>query len=83
MTEPANDDRKLLEREILTALNQLRELRGEPPTKSLPEPPLCSFCGRGKNEVSGLIEGLDAHICDACAMEVYQTFRQRSQAQSK
>ena len=26
----------------------------------------CSFCGRHKNEVSMLIAGLDAHICDEC-----------------
>ena len=83
MADSVSDDQKLVEREFLTALNQLRELHGEPPAKSLPELPLCSFCGRGKNEVTGLIEGLNAHICDACAMEVYQTFRQRSQTQSK
>ena len=83
MAQPTDNDRKLLEREILTALNQLRDLRGEAPAESIPEPPFCSFCGRGKNEVSGLIEGLDAHICDACAMEVYQTFRARSQPQSR
>lgn len=28
--------------------------------------PHCSFCGRGKNEVSTLLSGIDAHICNDC-----------------
>ncbi len=34
-----------------------------------PEPPLCSFCGRGANEVARMLAGFhDAHICDECVM---------------
>jgi hypothetical protein len=79
MDESQNSDLKLVEREFLALLNQMRELQGEAPATSLPEPPFCSFCGRGKNEVGGLIEGIAAHICDACATEVWQTFRTRTQ----
>lgn len=30
------------------------------------EPPLCSFCGKGKNQVELMIEGPKAHICNEC-----------------
>lgn len=30
------------------------------------EPPLCSFCGKGKNQVELMIEGPRAHICNEC-----------------
>lgn len=30
------------------------------------EPPLCSFCGKGINQVRRLIEGQRGHICDSC-----------------
>ncbi|TLN00041.1 ATP-dependent Clp protease ATP-binding subunit ClpX, partial [bacterium] len=26
----------------------------------------CSFCGRGKEEVSGLVTGPEVNICDEC-----------------
>jgi len=29
----------------------------------------CSFCGRDRSEVSILIAGIDAHICDACIVQ--------------
>ncbi|MDX2190226.1 MAG: ATP-dependent Clp protease ATP-binding subunit ClpX [Bacteroidota bacterium] len=28
--------------------------------------PYCSFCGKSKKEVSLLLSGIDAHICDSC-----------------
>lgn len=31
----------------------------------------CSFCGRAENEVSLLVSGLGAHICDACVRQAY------------
>lgn len=30
------------------------------------EPPFCSFCGKGKNQVELMIEGPSAHICNEC-----------------
>ncbi|MCO5248187.1 MAG: ATP-dependent Clp protease ATP-binding subunit ClpX [Chitinophagales bacterium] len=32
----------------------------------------CSFCGREKNEVTILVAGIDAHICDQCVEQAYQ-----------
>jgi hypothetical protein len=54
------------ERELLVMQNMLRSMRGEAPADSLPRPPFCSFCGRGKAEVDGMVEGIDAYICDVC-----------------
>ncbi|MFM7105790.1 MAG: ClpX C4-type zinc finger protein, partial [Flavobacteriales bacterium] len=28
----------------------------------------CSFCGKRKADVNILVAGLNAHICDSCAM---------------
>jgi hypothetical protein len=69
MTEKQNPEIQLAQAELLNALNQLRAIRGDPPLTCLPEPPFCSFCGRGKSEVGALVEGLDAHICGECADE--------------
>jgi ATP-dependent Clp protease ATP-binding subunit ClpX len=30
------------------------------------QPQMCSFCGKGRNEVNLLLSGLDANICDEC-----------------
>ena len=32
----------------------------------------CSFCGRGEDEVSLLITGMDGFICDDCARQAYE-----------
>jgi len=32
----------------------------------------CSFCGRGEDEVSLLITGLNGYICDQCAQQAYE-----------
>jgi len=65
----------VVERDVLNALNDLRRLRGLKPLEALPEPPFCSFCGEGKNEVRALVEGLDAIICDQCAIEASRLMR--------
>lgn len=31
----------------------------------------CSFCGRKRNEVEILIDGMDCHICDSCSEQAY------------
>ena len=33
------------------------------------EAKVCSFCGRGENDVNLLITGLTGYICDDCAMQ--------------
>lgn len=35
-------------------------------TKDTTQPPTCSFCGRGEENVEKLISGPDAYICDRC-----------------
>lgn len=30
------------------------------------EPPLCSFCGKGVNQVRRMIQGQRGYICDGC-----------------
>ena len=36
----------------------------------------CSFCGRNEDEVRLLITGLNAYICDDCAMRAYEIVKQ-------
>lgn len=33
---------------------------------------VCSFCGRGENEVKLLITGVDGYICENCAQQAYE-----------
>lgn len=75
MDDPEKIERKLVEAELLRLINDGRELRGEAPAATFPEPPFCSFCARGKNEVNGMIEGISAHICDACVLQASLLFR--------
>jgi hypothetical protein len=56
-------------RELQEAANQLRKMRGEVPKELLtPEPPFCSFCGKGKHEYRKLIQGPEVNICDECVL---------------
>jgi hypothetical protein len=40
------------------------------------EPPLCSFCGKGKNQVRHMIEGRNAFICDQCISQCQELISQ-------
>ena len=71
-------DLKIVENEVLEALNQVRRLRGEAPLNALPEPPYCSFCGKSKDEVSALIAGQSAFICGECVLEAQRLIRRSS-----
>ena len=66
----SNDDNPGEEKaraEIHDASDKLRALRGTgPKSRPEPEPPYCSFCGRGKNEYRHIIEGPSVYICDLC-----------------
>ncbi|TVO76932.1 MAG: hypothetical protein FHK78_09025 [Sedimenticola selenatireducens] len=42
------------------------------PTKTKPEPPFCSFCGKGSNQVKKMVQGPSAYICSDC-IENYRT----------
>lgn len=37
---------------------------------------VCSFCGRGENEVDLLITGLNGYICEDCASQAYKIVQQ-------
>lgn len=62
--------------ELEAAIDGLQEVHKRPliyrSTSELlkldPEPPLCSFCGKGVNQVTEMINGNDANICDQCVM---------------
>ncbi|TVT59839.1 MAG: hypothetical protein FHK82_02335 [Sedimenticola thiotaurini] len=42
------------------------------PSNRKPEPPFCSFCGKGTNQVKKMIQGPDAFICSDCIKEYRQ-----------
>ena len=75
MGNEAKRNLQAVQREFLSCLNDLRRFRGLEPLDALPEPPFCSFCGEGKNEVGALVEGLNAFICDQCAAEAQRLMR--------
>lgn len=57
-------------RELHDAANELRKMTGEEPIPWIePEPPFCSFCGKGKNEYRHLVQGPSVYICDECIMK--------------
>jgi len=60
------------EGEVLDALDEVRELRGEAPLETLPQLPYCSFCGKRRGEVAALIAGDSAH---ECVVEAQQLIR--------
>lgn len=56
-----------------SAIDNLRKFRGKELIYAsanadciAPEPPFCSFCGKGANEVRRMIQGETAHICSQC-----------------
>lgn len=38
----------------------------------MPKKKVCSFCGRGENDVKLLITGVDGYICENCAQQAYE-----------
>ena len=38
----------------------------------MPKKKVCSFCGRGENEVKLLITGVDGYLCENCAQQAYE-----------
>lgn len=46
-------------------------------------PRICSFCGRSSDEVSFLIEGLHANICDLCATQAYDIVQDEIKGKNK
>jgi ATP-dependent Clp protease ATP-binding subunit ClpX len=43
----------------------------------------CSFCGAGKTQVSLMVSGIDAHICDTCIVQAHDLWQQEMQPRKK
>jgi ATP-dependent Clp protease ATP-binding subunit ClpX len=43
----------------------------------------CSFCGASKTQVSLMVSGIDAHICDTCIVQAYDLWQQEMQPRKK
>ena len=67
-----NDDEdksnyEIARRQLHDTENELRKLHGEKPKEfKIAEPPYCSFCGQGKNQVEVMIDGPSVYICNEC-----------------
>ena len=68
MDDEAKRNLQIVKGDFLSALNDIRKLRGQAPLSALPEPPFCSFCGQSKDEVQALIAGDSAFICNECVV---------------
>lgn len=74
MSDTDEQQRRAARQEVERAINELREFHGEqridyvPITdkNSTPEPPVCSVCGKGTNQVRAMVAGPSAHICNEC-----------------
>jgi hypothetical protein len=77
MPSDAELEFKAAQRALRDAINDLRQMQGRVPiplhegdSSIQPVPPLCSFCGRGTNQVRKLVAGANAFICDECTIFV-------------
>ncbi|MFN6946379.1 MAG: ClpX C4-type zinc finger protein, partial [Cytophagaceae bacterium] len=43
----------------------------------------CSFCGRNKKDVSLMISGIHAHICDRCIVQSQQILSEETKIKNK
>src|SRR4028118_339786 len=43
----------------------------------------CSFCGRSKKEVTLMLSGINAHICDRCIMQGHQILMEETKPKEK
>jgi ATP-dependent Clp protease ATP-binding subunit ClpX len=43
----------------------------------------CSFCGAGKAQVSLMVSGIDAHICDSCIVQAHDLWQQEMKPRKK
>ena len=64
--------------ELNETRNELRKLGGEPTEPTVrPEPPFCSFCGKGTNQVSGLVRGPLVYICTECVAKAAELIQRK------
>jgi hypothetical protein len=58
---------KLAQRELRDAVLDLCRITGQPaPDFVVGDPPFCSFCGKGVNQVRKMVAGPSVHICNEC-----------------
>jgi hypothetical protein len=77
-----SDDRVLVIEQFLSTHRRIREVEREALTKlgaKVPSGNQCSFCGRTKEEVCFLIQGIgDARICERCVAKVHNMLNDTS-----
>ncbi len=43
----------------------------------------CTLCGKNRDQVKGLLQGFEGHICNECAVQAYQAFQEEFNASEK
>ncbi len=81
MADDENKDYEIARQDLEKAIDDLRSLSGKAPIYDAaanetgvvsPEPPLCSFCGKGHNQVKCMVQGNNAYICNQCLTLGYE-----------
>jgi hypothetical protein len=73
MSDLDDNDYKLAQQELRDAVLNLRKITGQPMPDFVPgEPPYCSFCGKGVNQVRKLVAGPDVYICNECVAKAQE-----------
>jgi hypothetical protein len=67
------------------SVNELRAIEGKGPLfrftdrlHLIPEPPICSLCNKGKNQVGAMVKIKLDNICDECIMLLYDNLEGKS-----
>ena len=64
--------------DLSEAANELRKSRSESKEESVrANSPYCSFCGKGKNEVQGMVRGPSVYICTECVEAAAKLIRSK------
>ena len=67
-----NIDLKLARLALEQAAAELSKFEAPAKPRAPDEPPLCSFCGAGRNNVETMIAGDSAYICGDCVAACQQ-----------
>jgi len=73
VSDDPSENYKQAQQAVNEAINSLRIRSGKKPiafTVTDPDekaiPPICSFCGKGSNQVRKMVNGITGNICDEC-----------------
>lgn len=62
-----SSDYKLAQKELQDTVRNLCKVSGQPvPDFVEAQPPFCSFCGKGTNQVRKMVAGPSVYICNEC-----------------